>query len=111
MAEHVVKRLIDDLDGGDADEIVLFSIDGRSYEIDLSAANARRLRDCFAPFVQRARRAGGARGGRRRGHAVSNRTRSADIRSWAKAHGIPVSERGRVPAAVVAQYEKAIRGA
>lgn len=55
MAKTVIVKLTDDLDGGDADESVTFALDGRSYEIDLSSANANRLRDAFKPFVEKAR--------------------------------------------------------
>jgi len=103
MAEQVIKRLIDDLDGDEAEETVSFAIDGVTYEIDLSAENAQILRDRLSPFVERGRRAGGVR--RARGGAASTRQRRADIRAWAKARGIEVSERGRIPATVVEQYE------
>lgn len=47
-----VRALVDDLDGTDAEETVKFSLDGIVYEIDLSAANAARLREIFAPYVE-----------------------------------------------------------
>ena len=107
MAQKVHIVLVDDIDGGDADETVSFALDGTQYEIDLSAANAARLREQFAPYVGHARRvAGGAarRGGRgRRGSGG----RSAQIREWAKAQGIKVNERGQVAADVVAKYDAA----
>ena len=40
MAKTVIVKLTDDIDGGDADETVHFALDGRSYEIDVSTANA-----------------------------------------------------------------------
>jgi Lsr2 len=109
MAEQIIKRLIDDLDGGEAEETVQFSLDGVPYEIDLSSANAKKVRDSLAPFVEHARKAGGAVAGgrRRRSRAASSRERSADIRAWAKARGIKVNERGRIPATVVEEYERA----
>ena len=45
MAKTVIVKLTDDLDGGDADETVQFALDGKSYEIDLSSANASKFRD------------------------------------------------------------------
>lgn len=109
MAEQIIKRLIDDIDGGEAEETVQFSLDGVPYEIDLSSTNAKKVRDSLAPFVEHARKAGtGAGGGRRRrSRAASSRERSADIRAWAKARGIKVNERGRIPATVVEEYERA----
>jgi hypothetical protein len=61
MAKTVIVRLTDDIDGGDADETVHFSLDGTSYEIDLSTANATRLREAIRPFVEKSRVSGGAR--------------------------------------------------
>ena len=60
MAQITEVRLLDDLDGGEAAESVAFSLDGKSYEIDLSEKHAAALRDAFAPFVSSARRAGGS---------------------------------------------------
>ena len=40
----------------------------------------------------------------------ASRQRSGDIRAWAKEHGISVSERGRIPASVVQQYQTASKG-
>ena len=41
MAKTLIVKLSDDIDGGDADETVRFGLDGKAYEIDLSATNAR----------------------------------------------------------------------
>ena len=59
MAKTVIVKLTDDLDGGDADETVDFALDGKSYEIDVSAANAAKLRGALQPFIERARPHGG----------------------------------------------------
>jgi hypothetical protein len=48
-------QLEDDLTGGPADETVAFGIDGRSYEIDLSAQHAADFRRKLARFIERAR--------------------------------------------------------
>jgi hypothetical protein len=40
---------------------------------------------------------------------AAHRQRSAGVRAWAKKMGIEVSDRGRIPAAVVARYEAAHR--
>ena len=103
MAQRVVVTLEDDLDGGPADETVTFGLDGVTYEIDLSAANAARLRDALAAYVANGRRTGRVAGGRRR--AVSGD--SARIREWAKSQGRAVNERGRISAELRAAYEAA----
>ena len=55
MAKTVIVKLTDDIDGGDADETVQFALDGRSYEVDLSAANASKLRDALKPYIENGR--------------------------------------------------------
>ena len=63
MAKTVIVKLTDDIDGGDADETIEFALDGRSYEIDLSTANASKLRQAFKPYIEKGRssRGGGTR--------------------------------------------------
>ncbi|MGN6599632.1 MAG: histone-like nucleoid-structuring protein Lsr2 [Actinomycetes bacterium] len=115
MAQKVQVVLVDDLDGGEAEETVSFSLDGVSYEIDLSADNAQRLRDDFAPYVGSARRVGGrSSSGRRRGAGRRAGRQEApaagstsDIRAWARENGYDVSERGRISAEVREAYEAA----
>ena len=111
MAQIREIRLVDDLDGEVADETVEFGVDGKNYEIDLSTANAKKLRDALAEFVASARRAGG----RRRGGgapAAAPRRPSIDreqnqaIREWARKRGMKVSDRGRIPAEVLEAYHK-----
>lgn len=110
MAQKVQVVLLDDLDGGTADETVSFSLDGVSYEIDLSADNATKLRDSFAEWVGHARRVGGrssgGRSGRRSGGSGrSSSGQSGEIREWARANGYTVSDRGRIPAEVKAAFD------
>jgi len=108
MATRTEVTLEDDLDGGPADETLRFAIGGTEYEIDLSKKNAKTFRKGLAPFAGHARKAGpGPR--RRPARTPSARQRSADIRAWAKANGIPVSDRGRIPASVAGQYQAATR--
>ena len=107
MAQKVEVTLVDDLDGGTADETVSFAIDGAQYEIDLSAKNAQKLRDAVTPFVGAGRKAGrtstrNTRGGR--SSAAVDREQNQAIREWAKKKGLNVSERGRIPAEIVERY-------
>ena len=104
MAQKVQVLLVDDLDGGEASETVSFSLDGTTYEIDLSTDNAGKLRKDFAQYVDHARKGGGG-GRRRRARSGPGRERSAEIRAWARQRGHKVSERGRIPAQIIAEYE------
>ncbi len=109
MAQTVTVALEDDLTGGPAAETVRFAFEGIGYEIDLSAKNAAAFRKQLGPYVEHARKAGRTPGRRPR-RTVASRQRSSDIRAWAKQHGLAVSERGRIPASVVAQYQAAGEG-
>jgi len=55
MAQNYIVQLTDDIDGGEADETISFALSGTSYEIDLKAENADKLREAFAPFIEKAR--------------------------------------------------------
>ncbi|MFI8517873.1 Lsr2 family protein [Streptomyces sp. NPDC085481] len=112
MAQKVQVLLVDDLDGGEADETVTFALDGKSYEIDLTTANADKLRDLLEPYTKSGRRTGGrSAGARGKGRtAVSGGSPdTAKIRAWAKENGYNVNDRGRVPAEIKAAYEDANR--
>ena len=98
MAQKVNIVLVDDIDGSEASETVVFAIDGRDYEIDLSDANAQKLRDAIAPFVAHARRPERRRRGRNDGPSP------ADIRAWARDNGFEVPDRGRVSSQVRDAY-------
>ncbi|WKX71811.1 Lsr2 family protein [Streptomyces sp. XD-27] len=109
MAQKVQVLLVDDLDGGEADETVTFALDGKTYEIDLNTANADKLRAALEPFTKSGRRTGGrAATGRSRARAGAGSSQdTAKIRAWAKENGYEVNDRGRVPATVREAYEKA----
>ena len=108
MAQRVNIILVDDVDGGDADETVTFGLDGSTYEIDLSSQNAAKLRDAVAPYVGHARKVGGRRSsGGRRTAASGNGPSAREIREWARANGWNLSDRGRVAAEVRQAYEAA----
>jgi hypothetical protein len=109
VAKKIQTLFIDDLDDSEAEGTVRFGLDGAEYEIDLNAEHAQALRDALARYVRAARRAGGgarrpARVGRGApGVGVDN----TEVREWAKAQGIEVKDRGRVPAEVVARFKAA----
>lgn len=109
VAQKVQVLLVDDLDGGEADETVTFALDGKTYEIDLTTSNADKLRGLLEPYVKGGRRTGGrASGGRGKARAASGGSQdTAQIRAWAKENGFEVNDRGRVPATIREAYEKA----
>src|SRR5262249_60770946 len=81
-----------------------FSIDGRDYEIDLCLSHSDRFDEAVSSYVSHARRAS-ARPMRAKRRTAAHRRHSAQVRAWAKANGLTVSERGRIPTEVVSRYE------
>jgi Lsr2 len=106
-----ITEFIDDLDGGKAERTVTFAVDGSSYEIDLSKKNAAAFAKALKPYVEAARkirRSPGktaARGSAR--HRRHDGTDLAAVREWARANGHSVSDRGRIPAAILEAYAAA----
>lgn len=96
MVQRRTVELVDDLDGGAADETVSFGLDGRTYEIDLSAKNAKKLRKALEPYEKPARRIGTKRSIGDGGTAGTSD--AGVIREWALSNGFAVNTRGRIPA-------------
>ncbi|MEU6389950.1 Lsr2 family protein [Streptomyces sp. NPDC046939] len=110
MAQKVEVLLIDDLDGGEADETLTFALDGKTYEIDLKAKNADKLRKALQPFVGAGRKVGRTTSAGNRGRAsaaAGGNSDTAKIRAWAKENGHDINDRGRVPASIREAYEAA----
>ena len=103
MATVTRTYMIDDLDGSEDDvSTVLFALDKKDYAIDLSAANAERLREKLAKFVDTATPVKSSKArlpGKTKPH-TSERGTSQEIREWARANGYGVSDRGRISQAV-----------
>jgi hypothetical protein len=109
VAQKIQTLFIDDLDGSSAEGTVRFGLDGAEYEIDLNAGHAKELREVLGRYVDAGRRVGGsarkpARGSRRATAVGPNTT---EVREWARAQGIEVKDRGRVPADLMVKFRSA----
>ena len=109
MAQKIQTLFVDDLDGSDAEGTVRFGLDGTNYEIDLSAVHAGELRSVLAPYASAGRKVTGAarRTARGQGKAAANGFSTTEVRDWAKANGVEIKDRGRVPADVIARFRAA----
>jgi hypothetical protein len=109
MAKRTITtiELTDDVDGGKAERTIAFGFDGANYEIDLSKKNATAFERALRPYVDAARKVGRANGRRARRGAASQSRDLGAVRAWARANGHAVSDRGRVPAAVLDAYDSA----
>ncbi|WP_020670263.1 histone-like nucleoid-structuring protein Lsr2 [Amycolatopsis nigrescens] len=111
MAQQVRVEMLDDLDGSEATQTVPFSLDGVTYEIDLSEHNAAGLRDELARYVAAGRRTGGRKLRAATGESVDNgqRERNREIRTWAQDNGYQLADRGRISSEVIAAFDEARR--
>lgn len=111
MVKREIVRLVDDLDGGEADQTVSFGLDGRAYVIDLSDEHAAHLRNALSEYTAVARSRPTPRDRPLRGTAVtpgpSDRDQGRRIREWARSEGLAVPDRGRIPTAVLDAYRAA----
>jgi hypothetical protein len=109
VAQKIQTLFIDDIDGSEAEGTVRFALDGAEYEIDLNSKHADALRKSLARYIDAARRSTGTarrptRSGRR---ASATGVNTTEVREWAKAQGIEVKDRGRVPAELVVRFRAA----
>ena len=113
MARTTTVSLVDDIDGHTpATETIRFALDGVSYEIDLSDANARALRDALHRWIAAGRRVGGSGSQRSKTPARDLRgpvdpAQNEAIRAWARSNGHEISHRGRIPDAIVDAFRAA----
>ncbi|HEY5360604.1 MAG TPA: Lsr2 family protein [Streptosporangiaceae bacterium] len=105
MAQTMQVEYVDDIDGSEADGTVRFGLGGVDYEIDLSKKHAGQLEKAVGPFIAAARTVPSSRRPVR--SARTARHDQSDVRAWARAQGLKVSGRGRIPADVLARYEAA----
>lgn len=87
-----------------------FVLDSREYELDLTEANARELRESLARYIPAARRTSGGR----RASAIAEKPAKtfqgfdpAAVRAWAAGNGYTASARGRTGAEVLKAFRAA----
>lgn len=106
MVQKTVIQYLDDLDGTERPDIetIDFSLDDKHYEIDLHADNAAALRAALAAYIEAGRKvtgkataSKGATGARTVARPSVDKEQNQAIRAWAKSHGWPISDRGRIP--------------
>jgi hypothetical protein len=113
----VAKKVVtlDDLDDSkEAEETLLYLLDGEYWEIDLAAENAKKFRDAFAKYVKASRSVTAKDAARRITSNGAYGTGTsygaydpAVVRAWAQENGVEVSDKGRVPEHVVGMWRRA----
>lgn len=105
MAQRTQILYVDDIDGSEAEGTVRFGFGGVDYEVDLSKKHSDQLAKAIGPFIEAARKVPSSRRAVRGSRPV--RHDQSDVRAWARGQGLKVSDRGRIPADVLAKYEAA----
>ena len=105
MAQRTQILYVDDIDGSAAEGTVRFGLDGTEYEIDLNKKHSDQLAKAIRPYIDAARQVSSSRRATRGSRPA--RHSQSDVRAWARAQGLKVSDRGRIPADVLAKYEAA----
>jgi hypothetical protein len=105
VAQRIDIILVDDLDESELGvKTRTFSLDGKTYEIDLSEQNGAELREALAKYMAAGRRV--STKGRSSKTSASPASTTA-VREWARANGFSIKDRGRVPAEIQQAYDAA----
>ena len=111
MAKTTIVQVSDDLDGSANASEVRFAFEGTEYAIDLSSKNRKALEKALRPYVAAGTKVSGRRSGatrsarsKRSGNSGNSAVDLAAVRAWAKENGHQVSDRGRLPKAVLDAY-------
>ncbi|ORI18235.1 Lsr2 family protein [Rhodococcus sp. 1168] len=114
MAKKVYVQLVDDIDDKPIDsggEHISYSVNGVSYEIDLSDKNAIEFHRKLDYYIEHSARVGGKRPKKAVGATSSGQKRDANqtkaIREWARSNGYTISARGRIPSDVENAFDAA----
>lgn len=113
MAKKTIARYFSDISGDSIEAespTVTFSVDGATYEIDLTESEQNALNEALAPYISAGRKVARtpSRGqGKSRSAANSGGTPAREIRSWAESQGIAMPARGRIPGSVLDAYNAA----
>ncbi|MBD8467070.1 Lsr2 family protein [Plantibacter sp. CFBP 8798] len=113
MAQKIVTTLVDDLDGSELKQgegkTITFGLKGSTYEIDLSEKNEKALRAALEPYIKAARSSSKSKAASSAGSTRSNKEELSAARSWLRANGHDISDRGRIPGALLEKFRAAAK--
>jgi len=106
LSRKTIVEFIDDLDGSHAHSTVRFGLEGQVYEIDLSEKNLTALQNFLQPYIDAARkvRDGVVEPDLKR---VETDVDPRAVRQWARARGIEIPSRARIPQEIIDQFRAA----
>ena len=106
MAQRAAKAVACDVGGEPLHPdtpTIRFSLDGQHYATERCGGEQAAMIAALAPFIAAARL---VRPGGHYPRTQAGRRRAGAVRAWARERGLPVSDRGRIPASVIEQYGK-----
>jgi hypothetical protein len=95
MAQRTRVAFTDDIPDTEVIGTVQLALAGISYAVDLSMKNADKLATVFKPYLDPARKTDGRTSAQRR--APHARPEPWDVRAWARAARIDVTDKSRIP--------------
>ncbi|ATN91072.1 DNA bridging protein [Mycobacterium phage Murica] len=108
MATEIIHRLIDDLDGSEAEKTHFIRLNDDVVEIDLSTENGKELAELLAPYFDKGRRPKRAGIPKPAPKAPKRDPEQLQaMRDWANNNGWNVSPKGRIPIEVEEAYTEA----
>ncbi|QCX82471.1 Nucleoid-associated protein Lsr2 (plasmid) [Streptomyces sp. YIM 121038] len=109
MAQKTIVITTDDLTGETSEEVSAhtFSLNGVTYEIDLTPENYDKLDAALRPFIEKGRKMGRVKKGTRARKTDISGPKPEEVRAWARGKGFEVNDRGRVSAQVMEAFEAA----
>lgn len=107
MAKEHIISITDDIDGSPASTTVEFSLDGKSYSIDLNDGHVGHLHGIYEPYIEAGRRTSGRSQARGSRSAAQDGANAKTVRAWAQSQGIPMNPRGRISSDVMVQFRAA----
>jgi len=104
MAKKIL--LIDDLSGEESESVqtVAWMFNGAYYEIELSEKSVEQFEKALGRFIKASREIR-----RITAAAKGDATDAEKARQWAKARGMDVGDRGRLPAEILDQYKEFVK--
>lgn len=87
-------------------ETITITWEGKALEADVCDSHSAALYGALGPYIEAARPVKPA-AAKREKRTMQDRHRSREIRAWARGEGLFVDDRGRIPADIIAAYDKA----
>ena len=104
VTDDLTKEVIPEEDATE----LFFSYGGTDYKIDLSKKNAEKLDGLLAPYIDAATRVTNRTAPKSGGKSEPSKEEREAMRTWARANGHTVSDRGRIAQSIQEAYRASL---